>query len=379
MKTIKFRLLATIITLAAVLAATNTTEAQRRNESSTSSTQKARDGRRNTVSEKNNSRNKAYEKEAEVREVKTNREVNRTQNNQNGKLKSSGNHQEYSRAQSNKKENKRESRDRSDVNRNNDSRPASKQMIQRDRDYTPGSTGRMQNESRSSGRERYSNSDNRDQQKSNGEYVNNNRAGRNSGVTNRERYRLNNDEERYRPNKNFRGSDKYWSAEVRNNYHDHGKKVKKGHYNHWDHNWEYYRWNVNSWRNYYSYYDPYSYRNYRYYYHHPHYGHVIRKFSAHPMVFIHNHHKYYCYDGHFFSYRPGIGYILVDMPFGVTFTIIPDNYDTVYINGYMYYRVGNLFLEYTPAGYQLVHYPERYYAYDDHYINGGISFEFTIN
>jgi hypothetical protein len=67
------------------------------------------------------------------------------------------------------------------------------------------------------------------------------------------------------------------------------------------------------------------------------------------------------------------------MPFGVTFTIIPDNYDTVYINGYMYYRVGNLFLEYTPSGYQLVHYPERYYAYDDRYINGGFSFEFSIN
>jgi hypothetical protein len=67
------------------------------------------------------------------------------------------------------------------------------------------------------------------------------------------------------------------------------------------------------------------------------------------------------------------------MPFGVTFTIIPDNYDTVYINGYMYYRVGNLFLEYNQAGYQLVHYPERYYAYDDGYINGGFSFEFSIN
>ncbi len=95
MKTIKFRLLATIITLAAVLTATNTTEAQRRNESSADDTQKIREDRRSTVSEKNNSRNKAYEKEAEVRKVKTNREVNRNMNNQNEKLKSYGNHQEY--------------------------------------------------------------------------------------------------------------------------------------------------------------------------------------------------------------------------------------------------------------------------------------------
>ena len=379
MKTIKFRLLATIITLAAVLTATNTTEAQRRNESSADDTQKIREDRRSTVSEKNNSRNKAYEKEAEVRKVKTNREVNRNLNNQNEKLKSSGNHQEYSRAQSNKKENKNESRNRSDVNRSTDYRSASKQMIQRNRDYIPGNTERAKNESRSAERARNNNSDNRDQYKYNNEYVNNDRAGRTSGVTNREKYRLDRDEERYRPNNNFRGSDKYWSSEIRNNHHNHGNKVKKGHYNHWDHNWEYYRWNVNSWRNYYSYYDPYSYRNYRYYYHHPYYGHVIRKFSARPMVFIHNHHKYYCYDGHFFSYRPGIGYILVDVPFGVTFAVIPNNYDTVYINGYMYYRVGNLFLEYTPAGYQLVHYPERYFAYDDHYINGGFSFEFSIN
>jgi hypothetical protein len=379
MKTIKFRLLATIITLAAVLTATNTTEAQRKNESSTDNTQKIREDRRSTVREKNNSRDNAYEKNAEVRKVNSQREVTRNQRSQSENLKSSGNHQEYSRVQTNKNENRNETRSRSGISSSADYRSASKEMIQRNRDYISGNTERTKNQFRSSERERYNNSDNRDQHKYNNEYANNSRAGRTSGVTNREKYRLDNDEERYRPNRNYRGNDKYWSTEIRNNHHNHGKKVKNGHYNHWDHNWEYYRWNVDSWRNYYSYYDPYSYRNYRYYYHHPHYGHVVRKFSAPPMVFIHNHHKYYCYDGHFFSYRPGIGYILVDMPFGVTFAIIPDNYDTVYINGYMYYRVGNLFLEYTPSGYQLVHYPERYYAYDDRYINGGFSFEFSIN
>lgn len=379
MKTIKFRLLATIITLAAVLAATNTTKAQRRSENSSDNNEKVREERSNTVREKNNSRDRAYEKNAEIRKVNSQREVTRNPRKQDENLKSTGNRQEYSRAQPNKKENKNEKRDRSGYNDKTDYQSASKQMIQRNREYIHGNSEKAKNESRSTERARNNNSDNRDQYKYNNENTNNDRAGRTSGVTNREKYRLDNDEERYRPNRNFSGSDKYWSADIRDNHHNHGNKVKKGHYNHWDHNWEYYRWNVNSWCNYYSYYDPYSYRNYRYYYHHPHYGHVIRKFSARPMVFIHNHHKYYCYDGHFFSYRPGIGYILVDMPFGVTFAMIPDNYDTVYINGYMYYRVGNLFLEYTPAGYQLVHYPERYYAYDDHYINGGISFEFSIN
>ncbi len=379
MKTIKFRLLATIITLAAVLAATNTTEAQRRNERSTDNTQTTREDHRNALSEKNNSRNKAFEKDAQIRKIKTDKEIKRTQNNPNEKLKSSANHQEYSRAQADKKENKRESRNRSDVNRNNNSRQPAKEMMQNNRDVTSGNVERTGNEARSNNRTRNNNAYKRDQLKFSDEYGDNNRASRTSGVTNREKYRLDRDEDRYRPNNNYRGSDKYWSAEMRDSHHDHGKKVKMGHYNHWDHNWEHYRWNVNSWRNYYSYYDPYAYRNYRYYYHHPYYGHVIRKFTTRPLVFIHNHHKYYCYDGHFFRYRPGIGYILVDVPFGVTFAVIPNHYDTVYINGFMYYRVGNLFLEYTPAGYQLVHYPERYYAYDDHYINGGFSFEFSIN
>ena len=59
------------------------------------------------------------------------------------------------------------------------------------------------------------------------------------------------------------------------------------------------------------------------------------------------------------------------MPYGLTFDYLPSNYDRVSINGYLYFRVGNLFFEYSNYGFQLVHYPERYYAYDSNYQNEG--------
>ena len=85
--------------------------------------------------------------------------------------------------------------------------------------------------------------------------------------------------------------------------------------------------------------------------------------------------RYYCHDGHFFRFRRGIGYVLVDMPFGFSFEYLPHGYERVYINGYLYFRVGNLFFEYSPFGFKLVHYPERYFAYDDGYYNHGYHFE----
>ena len=62
------------------------------------------------------------------------------------------------------------------------------------------------------------------------------------------------------------------------------------------------------------------------------------------------------------------------MPFGMTFAYLPNSYERVNINGYLYFRVGNLFFEYTNYGFQLVHYPERYYAYNDGYYNEGYRF-----
>lgn len=175
----------------------------------------------------------------------------------------------------------------------------------------------------------------------------------------------------------YKGSNKYWSPEYRNesrgnkrNYGD----INYNNYKHWERSWENYRWNHNSWRNYYGYYNPYSYRNHKHYYHHHYYGHVIRRFVHKPQIYIHNHTRYYCYDGYFFRYRSGVGYVLVDVPFGMAFEYLPDNYERVYINGYLYFRVGNLFFERTNYGFLLVHYPERYYAYNDGYHCEGFRF-----
>ena len=146
-------------------------------------------------------------------------------------------------------------------------------------------------------------------------------------------------------------------------------------HNHWNRSWENYRWSHSSWRDYYGGYNFYSYRFHKNYYHHSIYGHVIRKFTIRPGIFVHNHNRYYSYNGHFFRYRRGIGYILVDIPFGIVFEQLPYGYERVYINGYLYFRMGNLFFEYSQYGYRLVHYPERYFAYNYDFRNDGYYFD----
>jgi hypothetical protein len=202
-----------------------------------------------------------------------------------------------------------------------------------------------------------------------------------NATTTRDIYRLDKNDKRYSPNENYRGSKKVWSENRRPGNMDYNRKDRNYYqnydyraYKHWDRRWERYRWNFYSWRDYYHGYNPYSYRYHRYYYHHPVYGHVIRKFVYSPDIFVYNHNRYYCYDGHFFRFFNGIGYVLVDMPFGVAFNALPYGYERVYVNGYLYFRVGNLFFEFTDLGFRLVHYPERYYAYDDGYTNEGYYF-----
>jgi hypothetical protein len=379
MKTITFRLLATMITLAAVTTSTNTLNAQRRSTGSSENTEQpgtVKSERRETVKEKSSSRDNAYERKAAERTVKNSNEVKRNsiaQRNEQEKNRGiiSGRTEQTQKAEW-KSENKdsyersdRGSRTvvKSDGNRNSDlSRNNNEWRNAESRDNerkTVGSTVR-------NSREKY-------------EADKNERSDRISGVSNRERYRLNDNDNRYKPNDNYKGGKNYWSSEIRYNHYGKGKNYNHGHYNYWENSWENYCWNHNSWRNYYSYYDPYSYRHHKYYFQHPYYGHVIRRFVYEPAIFIHNHNRYYCYDGHFFRHRPGVGYILVDIPYGIQFEYIPSDYEMVSINGYLYYRVGNLFFEYSRSGYELVHYPERYYAYDDNYYNGGFSFEITVN
>lgn len=203
-----------------------------------------------------------------------------------------------------------------------------------------------------------------------------------SSSSRREKYHLNKSDKRYAPNTNYRGSNKTWSesnrpASMNYNYNSYNYYTTYNYYNqnHWNHQWENYRWNYNSWHDYYYGYNPYSYRYNQYYYYDSYYGDVIRRFVYQPTVFVHNFRRYYSYNGHFFRYYSGVGYVLVDIPFGFSFEYLPANYERVYINGYLYFRVGNLFFEYSARGFQLVHYPERYYAYDDGYQNDACCYD----
>jgi hypothetical protein len=205
---------------------------------------------------------------------------------------------------------------------------------------------------------------------------------RNSATRAQTIYKLDDNDKRYRANSNYKGSNEHWSNSYRsknNHYRNFDKNFYRnynyGKYNHWDHRWENYRWNHHSWIDYYHGYHPYSYKFHRHYFHHPTFGHVIRRFVHRPDVFFHNNHRFYCYDGHFFRYFRGVGYVLVDIPFGMVFSYLPHDYDRVFINGYLYFRVGNLFFEYSDYGYRLVHYPERYFAYSDDFYHEGYVFD----
>jgi hypothetical protein len=195
---------------------------------------------------------------------------------------------------------------------------------------------------------------------------------------NRSIYRIDERDSRYTPSRNFKGGNSYWS-EKHAVYHIPYERREKNYYSrydhrkykHWDRNWETYRWNIYSWRDYYRGYHPYSYRFHKHYYHHTAFGHVIRKFHYRPVSFIHNNIRYYNYNGHFFRYFRGIGYVLVDMPYGIVFHELPVGYERVYVNGFLYFRIGNLFFEMNSNGYSLIHYPERYFAMETEFTNGG--------
>lgn len=377
MKPMKFRLLATIITLAAVItAATTPANAQRRSTSDSKNGNKVetpRTDRKTNIEKKSTFRENAKEPQAANHSVNSSREVNRHNSAAVKETK-----RENVRTATRSNENSKNKSDRS-VSENK-----SNQINNYDRERTENRTNSVTKERKSNQDKsvanaaempRRSTSYSTDNKRSNeNERYNSNRA---VTTNNSEKYNLNSNDSRYKPNRDYKGSDKYWSSdfrkENRNNNHYNGHQ-NFNNYKHWDRNWEGYRWNDNSWRNYYSYYNPYSYRNDKYYYHHHYYGHVIRRFVYEPQIYIHNHIRYYCYDGYFFRYRRGVGYVLVDIPFGMAFEYLPNDYDRVFINGYLYFRVGNLFFEHTNYGFQLVHYPERYFAYDDGYNNEGFRF-----
>ncbi|HPF50125.1 MAG TPA: hypothetical protein PK335_01055 [Draconibacterium sp.] len=382
MKALKFRLFATMITLAAVLIISiNPVSAQRRSTEKTNRETTSRNVQRKAVQNKSASKNyDRVDKNRSRNEVKSSRsssvpaQVDRSRTNRNNNSVSSTSNRKNTSTPRNLPSNR-------DVEKKSNS-GNSRTVINQ------GNTQRSQNRENSY---RVPQNQSRDVSVRNRETpvrVNTSTVDgrRNTGRTvsnNRDFYRTDKVDRRYTPSRDFKGRNDYWTERNRpvNMNYNRNDRDYYSHYNynnhkHWDRSWERYRWNYNSWRDYYHGYNPRSFVYYRYYYHHPHYGHVIRRFDFRPLVFVHNFHKYYFYDGHFFRYRSGIGYILVDLPFGFTFEMIPASYyERVYINGYLYFRVGNLFFESTPYGLSLTHYPDRYYAWDNSYEREGYMFD----
>jgi hypothetical protein len=369
MKIMNFRLLATIITLAAVITTTNYTNAQRRSTSDNTNNEKVentRSGNKSNIEKKSTSRDDAKELKSTHRSVNSNREVNRNyspasegknlegvrntaRSNQND-----NNKQERITSENRSNKNNHENRARTETrtkSQSDDRKSNSDKVIANSSEMPRRSTGYTTENERSNSSERYNSN----------RIITGNKS---------ERYNHNTEDIRYKPNREYKGSDKYWSSDFRtdNRKNNHYKGNQNyNNYKHWDRNWENYRWNYNSWRNYYGYYNPYSFKNNKHYYYHNYYGHVIRRFAHKPQIYIHNHTRYYCFDGFFFRHRSGVGYVLTEVPFGMTFEYLPNNYDRVLVNGYLYFRVGNLFFERTNFGFLLVHYPERYYTYNDSY------------
>lgn len=381
MKALKFKLFATIITLAAVLIVSiNQANAQRRTTEKTSRETTSRTVQKKEVQNKSTSKNSdRVEKSRSKTEVKSNRsssaptQADRARTERKSNSESIDNNRKSTATPRNIPSNK-------NVERKSDS-GSSNTVINRSTEGVqnrPNSVRTPQNQSENTGfRNRETptrvNTSTADGRRNTGRTVSNNR----------DFYRTDATDSRYTPARDYNGRNDFWNERNRpgNMNYNHNNREYYSHYNfnnhkHWDRNWEYYRWNYNSWRDYYYGYNQRAFVYYKHYYHHPFYGHVIRRFDFRPLVFVHNYHKYYCYNGQFFRYRQGIGYVLVDLPFGFTFEMIPARYyERVYINGYLYLRVGNLFFESTPYGLSLTHFPERYYAWDNSYEREGYLFD----
>lgn len=382
MKTLKFKLFATMITLAAVLLISiNPANAQRRSTERSSRETNSRNVQRKAVQNKSASKsNFKVDRNRSSREVRSNRsssvpvQPERARSSRNNQSVFSDSNRKNSTSVRTAPQNNRTERKSS---------PASTRTV-----VAPNRQNRVESSNNTYRTPQNPSRENTVRNRETTTRVNTNTADgrRNTGrivSSNRDFYRADESDRRYTPSRDFKGRNETWSERNRpgNMNYNHNNREFYSRYNynhnkHWDRSWERYRWNYNSWRDYYGGYNPRAFVYYKYYYHHPYYGHVIRRFDFRPVVFVHNHYKYYCYDGHFFRYRPGIGYVLVDLPYGFTFEMIPSQYySRVYINGYLYFRVGNLFFESNGMGFSLIHYPDRYYAWDNTYEREGYYFD----
>lgn len=99
---------------------------------------------------------------------------------------------------------------------------------------------------------------------------------------------------------------------------------------------------------------PEHFRGYREYRYIPQYGHTVRHFKVKPAVYHGKKGKYYYHAGHFYNYRPGIGYIWIENPIGLVFNDLPYGAVRVSIHGSPYYRVGDVYMVHNRYGYEIV-------------------------
>ena len=93
------------------------------------------------------------------------------------------------------------------------------------------------------------------------------------------------------------------------------------------------------------------------YFEHPRYGRVYQRFDHNPVVFHNDRDDYYYYGNHFYSYRRGVGYCVVDAPRNVYFRELPVDCERVQVNGNVLFRNGDLYFQLSPRGYALVNLP----------------------
>jgi hypothetical protein len=390
MKTTNFRLFVTMITLAAVITiGTAPATAQRRStgvNNTETREQKSNTEKKSSEQTQNNSNNNRSATTVNKSASTQNRQTTPAQRNTNVRTETSNRAVSPQGNNTQRRETTAPQVTRNQSNTNNNStvntNSERNRNVEQNRNQTQNNSSTVNRANDNSTRRNSSTS-----VSSGSEYnrnVNNPEA-RRSTENARRIYRIDENDRRYTPNNDFKGNNQSWSQNHRpaNMYYNHNDRNFYRNYNywsykHWDRSWESYRWNFYSWRDYYNGYNPYSYRFHRNYAYHPRYGHVIKRFVVRPIILSHNNIRYYCYDGHFFRHLRGVGYVLVDIPFGIVFNTLPYEYERVYINGYLYFRIGNLFFERTNFGFSLVHYPERYYALNDGFSNGGYYFDDDI-
>lgn len=90
------------------------------------------------------------------------------------------------------------------------------------------------------------------------------------------------------------------------------------------------------------------------YYDHPRYGRVYQRFDHNPFVFNSNRGNYYYYGNHFYNYRQGIGYCMIEPPLNIFFRRLPFECERIFLNGAEFFRNGDLFFQLSPRGYVIV-------------------------